>query len=682
MITTVKKAGWAENPFLRHLSEERKNAGRLSPDEGQTIRMKGLCAEALDFVAGEQLCDRGLWRKFVEQFRLKSDSEKREWRGEYWGKMMRGAAFVVSVTKDDELYCVLEETVRDLLSTQEESGRFSTYTVETEYSKWDMWVRKYVLLGLLCFRHICRDAALSDEILTAAKRHADVIVSQIGRREEGKLPIEETSTVGECYLIHGAMNSLSILEPMVLLYRETKEPRYLEFASYLVQAGIESCGGVFRLARENRLNPYQYSYTKAYEMMSCFEGLLEYALETGSVEWLETVKHFAYRMAQTDITMLGSAGTTGEFLDRAAVHQVDRNDYAAGQETCVSVTWMKFCSRMLLLTGDPLFGDCFEQTLYNAYLGTLNREHIANPERIYSCFLIPGITPVPSFLPFDSYTPLLGGIRGQGIGGSLLFQDGTYYGCCACIASVGIGIAPYMAFLRAADGFSVQLYERGTYRTVTPAGKNITFGVDTAYPAGNTVLIRIDAENAETMTLSFRIPSWSLKSSIFVNGDAVPVTPGMTEITREWQTGDTVELQFDLRVEAIRPTSYGKDILRSKIRSRTCEMVPVEMVEDEKHMRHVALRRGPLILAQDARLDGGAAPVLWPGEDVFLPAEQISVSDLSFPAVCCVTVYPDGKTPLRLIDCASAGRTWRESSAFVVWLDTEEANFTMKGNKT
>lgn len=661
-----------ENPFLRHLSEERVYAGRLTPDEGQTIRMDGLCADALRFVTKGQLCDRALWHEFVEQFRLKSDSAKQEWRGEYWGKMMRGAAFVVSVTSDSTLYGILEETVRDLLTAQEPSGRFSTYSEETEYTKWDLWSRKYVLLGLLCFRHICRDAALSDKILEAAKRHADVILSRIGRREEGKLPIEKTSVVGVGYPVYGAMNSLSILEPMVLLYRETREQRYLDFAAYLVEAGTEACGGVFRLARKNRLNPYQYPYTKAYEMMSCFEGLLEYALETGDAGWLDAVKHFAYRMAQTDITVLGSAGTTHEFLDHAAVHQVDRNDIAVGQETCVSVTWMKFCARMLLLTGDPLFGDCFEQTLYNAYLGTLNREHIANPERILSGFLLPGIPPVPTELPFDSYTPLLGGTRGQGIGGSLMFGDGTYYGCCACIASVGVGIAPHLAFLRTEDGCSVQLYERGSYRTVTSEGRAVTFIVDTAYPAGNTVRIRIEPEKPEVLTLSFRIPSWSLESGLTVNGEAVPVTPGMTAVTRKWQAGDTVELRFDARVEAIRPTPYGKDILRSKIVWKTCEMVPVEMTEDAAHMRHVCLRRGPLMLAQDARL-GGKAPVKGFAEtDGFLPYETTDTAGLPFPAICAVTVTPDGKTPMTLVDCASAGSTWDADSDFTVWIEDGE----------
>ena len=79
-------------------------------------------------------------------------------------------------------------------------------------------------------------------------------------------------------------------------------------------------------------------------------------------------------------------------------------------------------------------------------------------------------------------------------------------------------------------------------------------------------------------------------------------------------------------------------------------MVPFLMEETPEHMEHVAFRRGPLILARDARLETGEEPV---------------------PALCRVTVFPDGERPLTLIDCASAGRTWQEDSAFSIWMRTK-----------
>jgi DUF1680 family protein len=663
-----------DNPFFRHSQTQRVFASDLKPDLGQKIRIQGMCKDALDFIAQEQLMDRDLWAKFVEQYRLKSDTNKQEWRGEYWGKMMRGAAFVYSVTHNPALYAVLEETVRDLLTAQDEDGAFSTYAPDVQFTKWDLWSRKYILLGLLCFHNICHDETLRGEIITAAKGHADAILARVGNDSKEKMQIEQTSNTGYGQQVHGTMNSLSVLEPMVLLYRETKEQRYLDFASYLVEIGARACGNIFELAYVDRLAPYQYPYTKAYEMMSCFEGLMEYALTVGSEKWKKAAIQFAYRMMESDITVMGSAGTAHEFLNRASVHQVEPGGKSVGQETCVSVTWMKLCARMLLLTGDPLFADCFEQTLYNAYLGTLNDQRVCKPEKIQAGFLLPGVDPVASFLPFDSYTPLQGGMRGMGIGGSLMFSDGTYYGCCACIGSVGIGIAPHLVVLKSENGFAVQLYESGDYHTKTPSGNPIHFKIKTDYPVGDTVRIQVDPEQEERFALSLRIPSWSVDNSLTVNGELLDVTSGMTVIDRKWHTGDMVELHLDMRVEALRPTSFQKDFLRSRIIWRTCDMVPFVMEETPEHRYHAAFRRGPLILVRDDRLGNSDCErlLLRSVEDVYLPAQTEDVSKLSFRALCCVTVFTEDEQPVRLIDCASAGRTWDSDSSFTVWMKTSE----------
>ena len=36
------------------------------------------------------------------------------------------------------------------------------------------------------------------------------------------------------------------------------------------------------------------------------------------------------------------------------------------QETCATVTWIKLCAQLLRLTGDPVWADRIEVSLYNA----------------------------------------------------------------------------------------------------------------------------------------------------------------------------------------------------------------------------------------------------------------------------------------------------------------------------
>ena len=68
------------------------------------------------------------------------------------------------------------------------------------------------------------------------------------------------------------------------------------------------------------------------------------------------------------------SGITHELFDHTSTRQTVRYE-GESQETCVTVTWMKFCARLLALTGESKFADCMEQSFYNAYLSTLNTEH-------------------------------------------------------------------------------------------------------------------------------------------------------------------------------------------------------------------------------------------------------------------------------------------------------------------
>ncbi len=89
------------------------------------------------------------------------------------------------------------------------------------------------------------------------------------------------------------MASSSILEPMVLLYRFTGEPRYLEFARYIVNQWETEDGpklvskALFDIDVARRFpHPERWfapeQGQKAYEMMSCYDGLLASMADEGS----------------------------------------------------------------------------------------------------------------------------------------------------------------------------------------------------------------------------------------------------------------------------------------------------------------------------------------------------------------------------------------------------------------
>lgn len=614
------------------------------------LKTEGLGNWAALFMQKEQLTDRALWAKFVDLFRSQPDAENQGWRGEYWGKMMRGGALVYAYTQDEELYNVLTESVRDMLTVAEPDGRVSTYIREEEFDAWDLWCRKYVILACEYYLDICKDASLKDEILHFICRAADYIIAHIGPGEGQQ---------GICDAKHGSwlgLNSSSILEPMVRLYRLTGDQKYLDFSTYIIREGGAKGVPVFRLAFENQLYPYQYGVPKAYEMTSCFEGLLEYYYATGNEDCRKAVVNFANAVMETELSIIGCSGITHELFDYTKARQTVRQEDVL-QETCVTVTWMKFCSRLLELTGDPRFADCMEQSFYNAYLGTFNTERKVSPYMRKKFLERYGITDiVDTFLPVDSYSPLLSGTRGRKVGGNQLLPDKTYYGCCTCIASAGIGV--FMDHMVMADDESItlQFFEKG-HAQVLCQGQKVFIDIDTAYPLDGKIKLTVKTESPLTFTLKIRVPGWT--------GSRKPYL----EYRKEW-TEESLEIEFPMEIRTQLPEQWTEavvytDMTKAKPGCHTATAATVHHNPEDDN--YIALFRGPLTLAADSRSGKDAGSVFdFVPEGTLCQDHQITEG---VPCLLKMKFTDNNGEAFYLVDYASAGRDWETEMA--AWLRTK-----------
>ena len=99
---------------------------------------------------------------------------------------------------------------------------------------------------------------------------------------------------------------------------------------------------------------------------------MEYAEVKNDKKWEQAAINYAYKILDTDFTVIGSAGCTHELFDHSTVRQANTTNEFIMQETCVTVTLMKFFGRILKITGDSRFADAAERSFYNAYLGAEN----------------------------------------------------------------------------------------------------------------------------------------------------------------------------------------------------------------------------------------------------------------------------------------------------------------------
>lgn len=507
----------------------------------------GLIKKAVDFVISHQLKNQLLWDSFVEQFVFQDDSLNERWRGEYFGKMMRGACFIYKVSKDKKLYDILKNTIEKILDTQEENGRISTYKNDDEFKGWDMWCRKYVMLGMEYFLEISDDNTLNKKIITSLIKQADYIIKYIGNGAN-QIPILSSSN------IWGSINSATILEPFIKLYNITLEKRYLDFSEMIINTGGLKDNNLIELALDDNIYPYQYPVTKAYEMMSFFDGVIEYYSIKKDEKLKKAFLKFVDKIIVSDYTIIGCAGCTHELFDNSSLRQTT-NQTEVMQETCVSVTLMKIFTRALQVTGDSKYADLIEKTYYNAMLGSINfnlndklywgKEFDIQFDYSQSKDFIRKI----HGLTFDSYAPLYKNARNRKTGGYNLMRNNKAYGCCACIGSLGIATLPLYAIMQNENGIVINHYFAMKTTMYSPTLQDVFLSMNTKYPYDKKIIINVDVNQPEEFEIKIRIPSYV--NYALINNKKITQS-GYYSINKKWHH-DIIEivLNYDLKVHVL-----------------------------------------------------------------------------------------------------------------------------------
>lgn len=589
----------------------------------QSVKLGGYAGAMIDFTIAHQYCDRDLWSLLVNQFRLHSDTAG-EWRGEFWGKLMRGACLTYEATGNAELYSVLQDTVLDFLSTQDEDGRFSTYPRGKELYGWDVWGRKYAAIGLLSFYAICSDPVLKARILQAVERHVDCLLAQVG---PGKKDLLDTSE------LYGAMNSASLINPILSLYRITQKEKYLSFARSIIQEGMCKDFNLVEACLDNQLYPYQFKELKVYEEMSCIEGLLSYYSITGEKAYFSAGENFVKKVVASDYTIIGCCGCQGEFFDHSSETQTTYVEGAL-QETCVTVTFIGLCLKLLALTGSSFYADCIERSAYNALFGAVNNTE-QKMRWIKGAWIRKGedfINVPHGGYPFDSYSPLYWYSRGRQIGGFQLMQDGKSYGCCACNGGRGTALVNRFSLMRFGAGFAVNFYNDLVAKTDVAEIR-----IEANLYHSGTIRVHVSSAN-KCFPLALRLPEWASSYSLTINGEKKnPVLErGYLVLDKEWNE-DTLCLSFPFPVVA--------------------------------HLKNgkVAFTRGPIVLARDQRF--ADKTVALPTYD---DGEEIAAQEVANPLFeCNLTMeIPTKNGAIRVCDYSQAGKDYDSPDSLIsVWQD-------------
>ncbi len=538
------------------------------------------------------------------------------WAGEFAGKYLTHAVQVWRLTRDTALGEHLRWFVGVLVTLQADDGylgpwpkafrlrkgapncaRFNLPQVEP----WDAWGHYHVMIGLLLWYLDTGD----QQALVCAKRIGDLFCNRFLDN-----PHERLHDTGE-----HEMNQASV-HALAWLYRLTGESRYLALAERIVEEfAIPPAGDYLQSALAGK--EFWEMPKPRWESLHPIMGLCEVYRASGRDDCRQAFEHLWWSMLK------GDRHNNGGF---SSGEQASGNPYDQGAiETCCTVAWMAMSVEMLRLTGVSIVADELEFSMLNSGLGLLS----------------------PSGRWVTYNTPMAG--ERQASAHTIVFQSraGTpELNCCSVNGPRALGLLCEWAVMRRSDGLALNYYGPCTLKTPETV---VTQTTD--YPREGRVDIVVKPVTHEPFTLALRIPSWSQKTHVRLNGKLVKgVRAGSyCEINRSWNTGDTLQVDFDFR-----PHYWVRE-------------TAAPGASQELDGSLASVYRGPLLLAYDPQhqvADPARLPVL---DGSALKLRRVTDRRWLMPWVLFETTAIDG-SKVRLCDFASAGMA---GTAYETWLPVD-----------
>ena len=601
-------------------SSEARRPGRLDRVRDLRCTLRGPLGEYLRNTSD-------LWLKvaprsnpaMLEMFRDRDRLPLRDlppWSGEFAGKYLTSAVQVYRLTRDPELRAVLDELVTELIACQDADGYLGpwprgsrlTGKAPNVFGKhgatWDAWGHYHVMLGLLLWHEETGDV----KALRCVKRIADLLCRLF--LDEKRRLVDTGST---------EMN-LAVLHTLCLLHARTGVRRYLRLAERIVAEfaaeGPDSplAGDYVRCALDGKA--FYEMPRPRWESLHPIIGIAELHRTTGDERLRDAFERIWWSIVESDRHNNGGF-SSGE--------KACGNPYDPGAiETCCTIAWIAMSVEMLRLTGSSIVADELELATLNSVVGL----HDASGR----------------WVTYD--TPMDGVRRASTDSISFQARPGSpELNCCSVNAARGFGMLSDWALMQAADGLVVNYYGPCTLKAPLRSRLTVELEQQTDYPRTGRIRIAVRPSRPAELAVYVRIPYWSARSAVIVNGKRVRSVEPATycRLERPWRRDDVIDLRLDLS--------------------------PHYWVGERQAEGRASMYRGPILLTYDRRLND-----MDPDDVPALDATRIGLRLITSkhrprPIVLVECRAVDGRV-VRLCDFGSAGAA---GSTYRSWLEIRNA---------
>jgi len=316
---------------------------------------------------------------------------------------------------------------------------------------------------------------------------------------------------------------------LVELYRTTGDKRHLDLAGYILQ-------GDKRVPLRRQQIVYMYcgvpftSRTKleghAVRAMYACCGATDFYLETGEPAYLKTLDALWHDLSEHQMYVTGGVGARSE--GEAFGEPYELPNARAYGESCAAIGNMMWNWRLLAATGEGKYTDVIERALYNGINSGMSLDG-----KTY-CYRNP--------LAFDPTT-------GDKIRNA--WYDTT---CCPPNIERTLASLPGYFYSTAKDGIYVHLYDNSELRWRLDSGTHLQLTQKTNYPWDGDVRLTVAASEPEEFTVYVRVPGWSKKTAVRVDGRPVSgvVAGQYLALRRRWSGANVIEMAFDMEPQILR----------------------------------------------------------------------------------------------------------------------------------
>ena len=538
------------------------------------------------------------------------------WAGEFAGKYLTSSVQILRLTGESGLRRHLGRFASELASLQAEDGYLGPWPRACRLTgkapnrrgmrTWDAWGHYHAMLGLLLWH----EESGSGQALECARGIGDLVCGKfLGRKGRGRRLVDTGSS---------EMN-LAVIHSLCLLYRKIPEQRYLDMALQIAgEFGAKGPDGPAGDYLRTALAGEEFYATPKprWESLHPIMGMAELYWLTGEEDYRTAFEHIWWSIVKLDRHNNGGF-TSGEKAQGNPYHR-------AAIETCCTVAWLAMSVEMLRMTGSSVVADEIELATLNSGFGLHSRSG-----------------------RWVTYNTPMDGVRNASAH-DIVFQaraGSPELNCCSVNGPRALGMIGDWALMRERAGLILNWYGPGSM-TVRAGGTSVDLKQETEYPRQGSVRLRVSPARAAEFALKLRIPHWSKRTSLRVNGEPVAAEAGSyAGIRRTWRRGDRVDLDLDFSLHFWR----GEKQCRGK----------------------TSLYRGPVLLTYDRRLN-----TLDPAELPELDAEEAhpELAGIDGPdPVVAVDMEGAGGGKVRLCDFASAGEG---GSPYLSWLKVRNSHKT------